>query len=108
MFTKTIYIAHPFSNKEENKREVESIIEQLQAKYPEYLFISPIHAFSFAYNKYCYEYGMNMCLALLSKCDEVWMFGDWENSRGCRTEHRFADEHDILCLTLPVEKLLED
>lgn len=95
MFTKKIYTAHPYGGNPENAAQVEQIVEKLQTKYPHYLFLSPIHSFSFAYHKYSYEYGMAMCLALLSACDELWLFGDWENSRGCQTEHRFADETGI-------------
>jgi hypothetical protein len=94
-FIKTIYVAHPYGNKAENKTEIENIIFQLQKKYPHYLFISPVHAFDFMYTKYCYEYGIVYCIGLMRLCDEVWAFGDIGTSRGMQTEELAADELEI-------------
>lgn len=84
-YEKVIYISHPYGGKKENEEKVAKIINRLQKQYPTYLFISPIHAFSFQYHKVDYEVGIQKCLWLLYRCDEMWVFGDWENSKGvCR------------------------
>ena len=35
---------------------------------------------------------MRQCLALLDVADELWVFGDWERSEGCRMEVEHARE----------------
>ena len=94
-FTKVIYISHPFGGDKKNLDEVENIIVKARETYPNYLFISPCHSFSFLYNKTDYEVGLSMCLYLLQCCDECWIYGDWQNSRGCKTENEFCKEHGI-------------
>ena len=84
-YEKIIYISHPYGGVKDNEEKVARIIIRLQKKYPTYLFISPIHAFSFQYHKVDYEVGIQKCLWLLYRCDEMWVFGDWEKSKGvCR------------------------
>jgi hypothetical protein len=34
-------------------------------------------------------------LKLLGFCDEMWVFGDWKESRGCRREIAFCEKHEI-------------
>ena len=93
---KTIYISHPYGGKWLNKVKAGKIIRKLQAKYPFYVFVSPIHNFSFAnYKKTDYDLGMDWCLGLLSKCDEMWLCGDWKSSKGCRLEYDFCIESQI-------------
>lgn len=84
-YEKVIYISHPYGGIKENEENVAKIIIHLQKKYPKYLFISPIHAFSYQYHKVDYETGIQKCLWLLYRCDEMWVFGDWKESKGvCR------------------------
>lgn len=90
-----IYIAHPFLGKQKNKRKVEKIILKLIKIYPDYLFVSPIHCTGFYYFKKPYEEGMKDCYKLLEMCDQVWLFGEWYNSRGCRLELDYAGRHGI-------------
>ena len=90
-----VYISHPYSGLKENEEKVAYIINQLTEKYPTYLFISPIHAFSYAYHAVDYQKGINMCLWLLDRCDEMWIYGDWENSKGCKMEIEFCKNNDI-------------
>lgn len=90
-----IYISHPFGNKEENKLKVEHIIENLVNEHPEHTYISPIHTFCFLYDKVNYETGINMCLELLKLCDMMYVYGDWQNSRGCKEEIKFCEENGI-------------
>ena len=94
-FAKVVYISHPFGGDENNLNKVENIIIKAHESYPNYLFISPCHTFSFLYDKTDYEKGLSMCLYLLQFCDECWICGDWKSSRGCRAENEFCKEHGI-------------
>lgn len=85
-----IYISHPFSGKFENKLKVEEIILNLNDLRPGFTYVSPIHAFCFMYDRYDYNTGMIMCLDLLSACDAMYVYGDYQNSRGCMIEIGFA------------------
>lgn len=95
-YEKIVYIAHPYGGSIENEKKVAQIIRELTRKYPSYLFVSGIHAFSFAYFDVEYQKGLNMCLWLLNKCDSVWVYGDWKNSKGCHAEIDFCKRHSIL------------
>lgn len=84
-YNKVIYISHPYGGEKENEQHVAKIILRLQKQYPKYLFVSPIHAFSFQYHSDDYEVGIRKCLWLLYHCDEMWVYGDWKTSKGvCR------------------------
>ena len=45
------------------------------------------------YYKVSYQDGMQSCLDVLSKCDELWLFGDWKESKGCMKEYTFAKKY---------------
>jgi len=89
------YIAHPFEGKRRNIRKVERIIKKLLPKYPDYVFYSPLHATGFYYHDVPYQKGMEHCLTLLSKADELWLCEGWQQSRGCRLEREYAQKHGI-------------
>ena len=63
-----VYISHPFQNNPENVKEIEDIIKGLHKCFPNYLFISPVHAFGFLYDSTTYEQGLYMTLFLLETC----------------------------------------
>lgn len=92
---KLIYVAHPYGGKWRNKRKVERIIRQLIQQYPDYTFYSPIHALGFLYNNVDYYEGMEHCLEILKRADELWLCGRWLASKGCRIEVKFARQHEI-------------
>ena len=94
-YDKVIYISHPYSGLKENEEKVANIINNLIKAYPNYLFISPIHSFSYAYHAVNYQIGINMCLWLLDRCDEMWVYGNWENSKGCKMEIEYCMEYNI-------------
>ena len=48
-YQKVVYVSHPYGGKAENHEMVGELIRRLQKLYPNYLFVSPIHAFSFCY-----------------------------------------------------------
>ncbi len=89
---KVIYVAHPYGGKEENKEKVERLIKGLVGIYPDYCFLSPIHATGFLYNEMTYDEGMKHCYTLLDLCSEIWIFGD---SKGTRLEREYAQRYKI-------------
>ena len=90
-----IYLAHPFGGEQENVDAVEKIIKGLLHKHPDCTFYSPLHATGFFYFEVSYEEGMEHCFEALSRCDELWLTGKWQDSRGCHLEINFAIKHDI-------------
>ena len=90
---KLIYISHEYGGKQENKDRIELIIKQLIQQYPDCIFISPVHCFGFLYDDVDYDTGMNYCLELLSKCDEMWICSEY--SRGVLLEYNYCIEHGI-------------
>lgn len=106
-----VYISHPQGGKVENEKIVGDLINSLREKFPNHLFVSPIHAFSFAYHTVPeYQIGLDMCLWLLDKCDEMWVFGDYENSVGCLAEIAYCQNNQVYyqiikenCLTIRAE-----
>ena len=108
-FDRIIYVSHPFKDRLSNLRAIESIVLALRKEYPNYLFVSPSHTFSFEYTEMSHEEGLKYCFWMLSKCDECWVFGDWENSRGCRAEIEYCQEHHIpLRLRSAYDKVVEE
>jgi len=87
---KLIYIAHPFSeDKAGNMKKIDRLMKKLVKKYPDICFVSPLHNFS--YDKKAKEADiLPKCLELLSRCGELWIFGDYKNSSGCRAELGYA------------------
>lgn len=87
---KQIYVAHPFGGLKENVDKVEKIIKDLLHKHPDCTFYSPLHSTGFFYRQLPYLDGMEHCFETLSRCDELWLCGNWRESRGCNMEFGFA------------------
>lgn len=92
-----VYVSHPFGGDENNSLIVSDLIYKLHEQFPEYLFLSPIHAFSHMYDYTEYQEGLDMCLWMLEQCDEVWVFGDYTSSIGCMSEIAYCQNHLIPC-----------
>ena len=90
-----IYISHPYGGKEENKQEIETIIRDLIQENPQHTYISPVHTFGFLYNDVEYEQGIRYCLDLLEVCDEMYVYGDYNNSKGCVKEIKHCLDKQI-------------
>lgn len=88
---KLIYVAHPFGGDRSNIQKVGIVLKELQEMYPKGVFISPLHCYSWME----YTEDISNCLKLLSKCDILLLNGDWENSKGCLIEEKFAKEKGI-------------
>ena len=88
---KLIYLSHPYSGDEAaNRTRAERISARLSVERPELLILNPLRCFE----DYCFPYEqiLEKCLALLARCDEIWMCYGWEGSAGCAKEMRFAKE----------------
>jgi len=50
--------------------------------------ISPVHSFAFLNENVPgeREKALTFCEELVGAADEIWFFGDWQNSKGCRRE----------------------
>ena len=90
-----VYISHPYGGLEANKKAVENLVVELHKLFPDYLFISPISAFSMLYDNTNYRDGLDMCLWLLPRCDAMWVFGDYESSVGCMSEIVYCQNYRI-------------
>lgn len=95
-FDKVIYISHPFGGFKKNKYNIEQIIVRLLKKYPNYMFISAVHAFGFLYDEVDYDTGMAYCLKLLDISDEMWLYGDYKDCKGCIIEVQYCIDNNIL------------
>ena len=92
---KKIYISHPYEGKERNKTRVEQIVKDCSKMNKNAVFVSPIHTFGFMYNTISYERGINYCLELLDCCDEMWVFGNYTQSEGCKIEIEHCKKNNI-------------
>lgn len=97
-----IYVASPYGGRHENFVRAEHDMLRLTETYRQYDFISPIISFAFAYNIYDYEKGINICLALLARCQQMWVLHDDGASKGVKIEREFAAEHNI-----PIKEMSE-
>lgn len=98
MIPKMVYICHPltsFGDVRENQKRVQQICSSLVMEQAPVVPISPIHAFSFFDTTGSQEIVMGYCLQLLNACHEIWVYGDWQKSSGCREEVAFAQSKGI-------------
>lgn len=98
-----VYISHPYGGIKKNADEVEAIINGLLDGGSPDTYISPIHAFGYLYENIDYSFGLDMCLELMEKCDEVLIFGDWQHSFGCQKEISYCERNHIPCQFCNVE-----
>ena len=89
---KKVFISHPFQNNpEENFTKTDKLLENLREKYPDILFISPLHLFSYFKQEVqkFRESIIDFCKHLLDGCQEIWVYG---KSDGCMKEAQYAKE----------------
>lgn len=86
----TVYISHEYGGKWRNKRKIGKLIKTLVYLHPDKIFVSPVHCFGFLYKKVSYDRGMEMCLELLDRCNEMWVFGN--HSKGVKLEIGHCEE----------------
>jgi hypothetical protein len=102
---KKIYIAHPLLGDMDRKKtnlsipfdnmnKVDRICRAVVEAHDDILPLSPIHMFSF-FNIFERERPLTCCMAVLEMADELWVFGDWQASEGCKMEISFAEAAGI-------------
>lgn len=102
---KKVYVAHPLlgnmdperpniSIAFQNKQSVDDICQRIADIYPDVLILSPIHAFSF-FDVFERKRTFAACRELFYMADELWVFGDWETSEGCKKEIMWAEALDV-------------
>lgn len=91
-----VYISHEHQGTSRGvKAEIEHIIRKLQQKYPNYMFISPVHTFGFLYTDINYGKGLQMALFLLDNCcDEMWYVPSG-TSRSVKAEIEYCQQYGI-------------
>lgn len=101
---KKVYIAHPLRGGTcdvgtiyKNYLKVDALMLSLSRKHEgdDILFLSPIHAFGFVSALGPQDWVLSQCRALLELADELWVFGDWKTSEGCKMEVEHARELGI-------------
>lgn len=96
-----IYVSHPLRNGksgaellptvENNRKVVSDICKNILQRNQDILIISPIHAFEFISPLGDQASAFDQCRAMLELADELWVYGDWQNSEGCRMEIKYAE-----------------
>lgn len=88
---KAVYIAHPLRGRgardeEMNRASVTRICAEISAMCPNVLVFSPLHNYSYISGRDDQFWVLHQCRHWLMKCDELWVYGDWESSDGCVME----------------------
>ena len=101
MKKKLVYVAHPYDGKKSNKEKIDKIMQELVMVDITHDYVSPIHNYGFMYlTGDQYQFGLGICLGLLSHCDVLILCHGWENSRGCNGEYEYAQKHGKAIFTL--------
>lgn len=97
-----VYVAHPYaSDPEGNVLRAAAVCREIVHRYPDVVPVCPLMMFRYLSEDGPAERGRNLayCLALLERCDELWLAGEWYYSEGCLLEWERA-----LQLGLPIQE----
>lgn len=86
LYDKIIYVAGKYQGKPENLKYIEDCCRAFSERFPKFLFINGVSQFGYLYKEKPMLDGIEMCLKLMSRCDEVWTVGRYENSIGTNCE----------------------
>jgi hypothetical protein len=103
---KKVYISHPLRGDTDrdvpnyrilfnNMKRIDKVCRYITRYYSDVLPLSPVNAFSFFEPFFDDDKALEMCLKLIELADEMWVFGDWKTSEGCRKEIERARELGI-------------
>ena len=99
MGKKLVYICSPFrGNYEENTKNARTFCEVVMKYFPDTVPIAPhlyFPQFLDDTNPTERSLGMEAGIALLDKCDEIWVYGLGIESEGMRAEIEHAKKHGI-------------
>lgn len=87
---KLVYLAHPYGGDEKNVTDAMQLVRRLVKNFPGRVFLSPLQATGFYYDDIPYLIGMEHCLTMLDKADELWLCKGWQDSKGCCMEWAVA------------------
>ena len=90
-----IYVSHPFGGDADNVSRVRKLCGAYAKQLPEVLFVPALSVTCRPYDPDHYVRDLRLLLELESRCDVVFMTGDWEQSLGCQTEYEFASRQGI-------------
>lgn len=108
-----IYVSHPFGGDAANVTRAREICKSYARQLPEALFVPARSVTCRPYDPDHYGRDLQLLLELESRCDVVFMTGDWESSLGRQTEYDFATRQgipiaetyaDLLAILASVEK----
>lgn len=104
-----VYIAHPLRGDEENNVVTATEICEIISGEGVAIPFSPLHAFGFLDTKGDQTLAMEHCFALMESCSELWVFGKWWASEGCRAEivHAAARGMVIKFKTIEAGKIVD-
>lgn len=94
-FEKTVYISYPVEDMEKDKEKIEEIISELMEIFPNYQFVSPLHAFGFHEEYLSNTKVLAERLWLLSNCDEMWIYGVVADHPTVKLENEFCSKKGI-------------
>jgi len=102
---KPVYIIHPFKGKngeyEANTAKIKAICRDIMKNYPHVVPVSPVLTLSFIDDSKPHEreqalaYCGDLLRAVAAAGGEAWIYGDYQNSEGCRKEIKLARELGI-------------
>lgn len=101
---KKVYIAHPYRGKNGTLEEIERNLKNIDIicrnlsddeSNSETLLLSPLHTLSFYNHTDDQNMVLRKCKQLMTICDELWVFGDWKYSEGCKEEITVATKLNI-------------
>lgn len=87
-----IYISIPISNCDEKKQREKADKIKIALSKSGYEVVNPFDIIPDKKNPDWFDY-MGADLRELQKCDAIFLCKGWNNSKGCRLERFFAEEH---------------
>ena len=90
-----IYVSHPFGGDADNITRTRELCKAYARQLPEALFVPALSVTCRPYDPDHYVRDLRLLLELESRCDIVFMTGDWESSLGCQAEYEFASRQGI-------------
>ena len=106
MRNRLVYICSPLrGDLEKNMKKARSYCREAMENNPDVVPVAPhIYCTQFTDDTVPAERmaGMEMGIALLSKCSELWVYGIENASEGMKAEIEYAKQHKIMVKAMPV------
>ena len=97
---KLIYVSCKFGGDQERiiycQEKIKELIKRdMENNEKNKVYLSPLNGMGWLYFDVDYEWGLNMTLKLLEKCDMMYVLPNWETSKGCLQEIGFCKAKGI-------------